>query len=235
MSAAADEFFVPWSPLIIRWNCVLLTSGETKCSNYLFGLLPAMATTPSPDGLKAFGAYRVMKATAGPVAFPLTVGVSEAPCTIAGVYITCVATDVVTLAPGITQTFGSGFAENDLTIQGSTPAPLFDWDGDGLQTADREGLMLSRYLMGFRGTAVTAGIPLTGNKTPETVNGEITNAVQQGWFNFIAPSTAPTGARESLLFSRCLRGLRGGALVGSIAQAVVAETETRCDGLRAIE
>jgi Leucine-rich repeat (LRR) protein len=87
-----------------------------------------------------------------------------------------------------------------------------DVNGDQRLTADVDGVLIMRYLHGFRGTALTAGLPLAGFRTtPETIISflESQNFDVRG---FTPPSSA-VSSRDGLAILRHLSGSDALAMV----------------------
>jgi hypothetical protein len=222
---------VDWTPSSIDWNCANQSNGDTLCSLVARGTKPSSVANPT----EAKGWYRIIKSRTIGTGLPLiTIPVTLKCANLPGTQIECRADNEVRLAPGVHPVYG-GPDSTLLTIYADNPSRLFDWDGDGQISYDREGVMMLRFLLGFRDARVTQGIPLAGGRTPDSVNQAVYMGFLNGWFDFITPGSPLTTMREGLLFERCLRGLRGSALTNGIRGANASTVGARCDALLAIE
>ncbi len=223
--------YVPWFPTYVNWFCGARASGNA-CTLFAYGEQVAAGT----DAPKAYFRYRVQKGRIAGAGLALSLNVAPMDCErVAPTHVQCVATDQVVLAPGVIRLPVSTGGNATLNIYTNIPGPLFDWDGDGRISADKEGLLLLRYLLGFNGTALTQGIPLTNGKTPASVSAAVAEGVSYGWFDFTGSGQAPTALREGTLFQRCVLGLRGTALTAGVSNVDAAAATARCIALVAIE
>lgn len=223
--------YVPWTPTIVNWFCSARATGNA-CTLFAYG----EQLSPGTGSLQGYAPYKVLKGRTAGAGLAIATGIAVINCDrIAPTHLQCTATDQVVLAPGIIPLTASTGGAATLNIYSSTPGPLFDWDGDGRISADKEGLLLLRFLMGFSGSALTQGVPLAAGKTPETVYAAIAAGVINGWFDFVAPGQVPSAVREGAMFERCLLGLRGTALTAGVRNVDATAATTRCNALVAIE
>lgn len=221
-----------WTPYTTDFYCSLQQGGDNLCSLVAFGVRPSAVTCP----VDAAGYYRILKGRNFGEGQPLMTAPVSLPCTcIPPSYLQCTAPDLVRLAPGITAVIDTTRSSTTLNIYGPTPGPLFDLDGDGALTAEKEGLMVLRYLMGFKQPAVTAGISFVNGRSAVAAYDQLRLGTWMGWFQFVNPTQYPVPTRDGLLFQRCLAGLRGTALVQGIAGADATVATSRCLQLVAIE
>ena len=83
-------------------------------------------------------------------------------------------------------------------------------------TASGDGVLLLRYLMGFRGTALTAGLTPGSRNTPEAIASFLGSAVQYDPLGR-APVGGPLATVEGLVLLRLMLGLPDAALLTGIA------------------
>ncbi len=103
----------------------------------------------------------------------------------------------------------------------------FDMNGDGLYTADVDGVILLRYLAGIRGAPLATGFSLTGDRT--TGSAIETYIASQ---NYDVRGTTPSDAkatRDGLVIGRFLRDLNANEMLSGtgIAMADTAAVYTR--------
>jgi len=113
-----------------------------------------------------------------------------------------------------------------------------DVDGNGVAgESARDGVLLARYLLGFRATALTSGLALSGTRnTPALVESFIGNASNYDVVGRAAP--APTALVDGLILVRLMLGVPDSALLGGItvpagaqfttATAIRGNINTRC-------
>jgi hypothetical protein len=88
-----------------------------------------------------------------------------------------------------------------------------DVNGDQQLTAGVDALLLTRYLLGFRGTSLTQGISLTGTRTtPEAIAGFIGTALAFDVFGR-NPAATPVATTDALVFLRMLLSVPNGSLL----------------------
>jgi hypothetical protein len=221
-----------WSPDAMDWYCATQSNNETLCSLIAEGPLPAGLSTP----ITATATYRVLKGRTLGSGVPLLTSKVTMSCQkLSSGTLRCGAPDEVKLASGVKIVFGVSPPTTVLNIYTDNPTVLFDWDGDGQITAERERVMLQRYLMGFRGDTVTASIPLAADKTSQSVNDAIAMGIRNEWFEFIAPGKPLRATQEGAIFNRCTRGLRGADLVSTVKTATAAAATAKCNAIMAIE
>lgn len=230
-SAVAVE--EPWSPTSILWYCDPQLSGEQWCTLSAFGPEPITIA----GAVTAKGQLKVLKGATPGVGPVLIAAPFVMTCTRYAPYVSCRADNAVKLASGIQAAISYAGNSTAINAYSGTPSVLFDWDGDGRVSADKEGLMLMRAVLGFKGTAITNGVPLSVGVTPSMVEAKIAQGVWNGWFSFRGTSTTlnvPT-LPDALIFERCARGVRGTALTAGIPQANNTDANTRCVSLMAVE
>ena len=221
----------PWTPTYVNWYCSARGDGN-YCTLFAYGEQLGVTTGP----LQAYAAYQVLKGRSAGYGLPLVKAIAVMNCDrIAPTHVQCIATDAVKLAPGVIPLTSSTGAMATLNIYLPTPGPLFDWDGDGRISSDKEGLLLLRYLLGFKGSALTGGLALATGKTPDSVYAEIAAGVANGWFEFATPGQPALALREGALFQRCLSGLRGAALAAGFGTVNATTATTRCNALVSLD
>jgi len=91
-----------------------------------------------------------------------------------------------------------------------------DINGDSAVTADKDAVLLSRYLLGFRGAGLIAGVPLgAGRADAAAVEAFIGSASQFDVFGRPAPTA--TVLQDSVVLNRLMLGLPDSALFTGIA------------------
>ncbi len=95
-------------------------------------------------------------------------------------------------------------------------------------TAAGDGVLLLRYLMGFRGSALTAGLTLGSRNTPEAIAAFLGSAVQYDPLGR-APASGPVATIEGLVLLRLMLGLPDAALLNGIAVPDAAQFKTGFD------
>lgn len=227
---AAWADVVSYYPEQVVWQCIPAPGGGTGCSLAVIGPLPA-GETPT----KLYAWVRVRRGPTYGVGVELANPLIEMTCSNAISVLYCTRPDVVVLGPGIEYVAGYDLRPDlNIYLPGAPPSPAFDWDGDGAITAQREGVMLIRYLLGLSAAAVSGGIPLTGARTPASVYEEIKTVAERGWFRF-ADAVDTTAHRDGMMFVRCLRGLSGTQLVAGVPSADPAKANKICAGLLATQ
>lgn len=124
---------------------------------------------------------------------------------------------------GLTSAFDIGLGFSVRLVRGGPwPAGFdglacdLDVDGDGLTTAAKDGVLLSRYLLGFRGASLTSGLSLTGTRnTPVLIEAFLGDA--RGYEVFGRPAQTPTAERDGLVMVRLMLGVPNSALLTGIA------------------
>lgn len=90
-----------------------------------------------------------------------------------------------------------------------------DVDGDGAMTVARDGALLLRYLMGFRGAALTGGLGLSDANAAQAIGDYVGSAVQFDVFG--RPSSAPLATTDGLVLLRLMLGMSDDALLSGVA------------------
>jgi hypothetical protein len=152
--------------------------------------------------------------------------------------LTCTSGSSIRVATlGCTETIGSG-SPTSRTWPLSCPVGCsLDINGDSALTADKDAVLLSRYLLGFRGAGLIANVPLgAGRPDAAAVEAFIGGATQFDVFG--RPVPAATVFEDSLVLTRLMLGLPDAALFTGIAvpagaahstpSAVRAAMNTRC-------
>ena len=100
---------------------------------------------------------------------------------------------------------------------GVTPVCDLDVNGDGVVTADKDAVLLLRDLLGFRGAALIAGVPLgSARADAQAVQDFIGTGAQFDLFG--RPSAAAaTALRDGLVLTRLMLGVADVGLLGGIA------------------
>jgi hypothetical protein len=221
--------YLPWTPSYVSWFCGARNGGNF-CTLYAYGEQLSAGTEP----LTAHGAYRILKGRTAGIGSILAQNIASMPCErVPPTHVQCIATDEVSLGVGVNPVVSVGTSQ--LNIYADQPGPLFDWDGDNRITADKEGLMLLRYLMGFNAQAVTRGVTLSPGKTSEDTYRAIKAGIDNGWFQFSVAVQPLLGTREGAALNRCLKGVRGAGLIAGLGLADESLATQRCNALTAIE
>jgi hypothetical protein len=117
----------------------------------------------------------------------------------------------------------------------SAVVPKLDVDNDGMANAATDGVLILRYLLGFRGTALTAGLPIPAGAERSAPAGIVAYLDQIVASLNIDGTGGARAASDGLLIYRYLAGKTGLTLFGS-APAPGASTETQMmtilDGLQ---
>lgn len=90
-----------------------------------------------------------------------------------------------------------------------------DVDGDGAMTVARDGALLLRYLMGFRGDALTAGLGVTDANAAQAIADYVGSAVQFDVFG--RSSSTPLATTDGLVLLRLMLGMADDVLMNGIA------------------
>ncbi len=213
----------------MNWICGARNGGNF-CTLYAYGEQLSAGTTPQT----AYAAYRILKGRTGGVGSTLAQNIASMPCErIAPRFLECIGTDVVSLGAGVTAVVTTGSTQ--LNIFSDVPGPLFDWDGDNRISADKEGLMLLRYLLGFNAQGVSAGIARSNGKSPDETYRSIAAGVDNGWFQFSFATQPLQASREGEALIRCLNGLRGAPMISGLGLIDVNAASTRCAAVTAME
>ena len=116
-------------------------------------------------------------------------------------------------------TFGGGF--NDAFVSRLTPdlrALLcnLDINGDSAVTPEKDGVLLLRYALGFRGATLIAGVPLgAARANAAAVETFIGSSAQYQVFG--QPSAPAKAMQDGLVLLRLMRGIGDSALLNGIA------------------
>ncbi len=213
----------------MNWSCGARNGGN-YCTLYAYGEALSADTTP----LTAYGAYRILKGRTVGVGSTLAQNIAAMPCVrVPPMHLQCVATDEVSLGAGITAVVAPGTTQ--LNIYSDVPGPLFDWDGDNRISADKEGLMLSRYLFGFNAQGVTAGMALTNGKSADEIYRSIAAGIDNGWFQFSNAAQPLQATREGEALIRCLNGMSAAPLIAGLGLTDTNAATARCSAVTAME
>jgi hypothetical protein len=216
---------IVWAPTTLDWSCATQTNGETLCSLIAQGVAPLGATAP----LEATASYRILKGRVLGAGQPLLTNVAKMPCVfVSAGNLRCEALNEVRLGADVSVVYGESPPSSLLTIYTTLPGPLFDWDGDGLLSAEREGLLLQRYLLGFRGNSLIENVQISRDRSAESVQTAIEAGLRNEWFVLAAPSVRPQTFDDAVIFTRCLRGARRTALTANTAATNAAVTDAKC-------
>ena len=212
-------------PTSADWFCPPTNTGETLCTLVADGLVPNGVATPN----KGTAFYRILKGRVLGVGQVLLTSQVDLKCFLpAPTLLRCYAENAIKLGLDVLPAYGVSPPTTTLAIYSQTPSILFDRDGDGRMTSDREGLLALRYLLGFRGASVIQGIPLSNGKTSLSVEQDIVTAQANGWLSF-SGNAAPLTQTDGILFERCLRGLSGTELVASLSANPIAAAANCAD------
>ena len=88
-------------------------------------------------------------------------------------------------------------------------------DGDGATTLARDGVLLLRYLMGFRDEALTAGLGITDANAAQAIADYVGTAAQYDVFGR-SPGT-PLATVDGLVLLRLMTGVADDALLNGVA------------------
>ncbi len=108
----------------------------------------------------------------------------------------------------------SGSLSWTLTAQTVSAACRIDVNGDRELSADVDGVILLRYLLGLRGNSLLAGYVLAGTRTNATAI-EAFLASQNLDVRELSPATMPNPMRDGLIIARHLRRVSGAPLVAA--------------------
>ena len=75
-------------------------------------------------------------------------------------------------------------------------------------------LLLARYLLGFRGAALTNGLTLAGPRNTATL---IENYLKDNEYSIVGPAGSASGAIDGLILMRMLQGVPDGVLLNGIS------------------
>ncbi len=89
-----------------------------------------------------------------------------------------------------------------------------DVDGDGAMTVERDGALLLRYLMGFRGDGLTAGLGISDANAAQAIADYAGSAVQFDVFG--RSSSAPLATADGLVLLRLMLGMPDDALLSGV-------------------
>jgi hypothetical protein len=98
----------------------------------------------------------------------------------------------------------------------------------GAQPSSGDGMLLLRYLMGFRGAALTAGLTLGSRNSPAAIASFLGSAVQYDPLGR-APIGGPAATVEGLVLLRLMLGFPDTALLSGIAVPEAAQFKTGFD------
>ena len=98
----------------------------------------------------------------------------------------------------------------------------------GAQPSSGDGMLLLRYLMGFRGAALTAGLTLGSRNSPAAIASFLGSAVQYDPLGR-APTGGPVATVEGIVLLRLMLGLPDAALLSGIAVPDAAQFKTGSD------
>lgn len=102
---------------------------------------------------------------------------------------------------------------SSLVLSGASVCDL-DLDADGSMTVARDGALLLRYLLGFRGTALVDGLGITDANAAQAIADYVGSAVQFDIFGRATP--APTATQDGLVLLRLMLGMPDDALLNGV-------------------
>jgi hypothetical protein len=109
-----------------------------------------------------------------------------------------------------------GGAAFDRFATSALPACSLDVNGDGATTADKDAVLLLRYLMGFRGDELVAGVPLgAARPNAQAVQNFIGSALQFDVFGRTVASV--TSLQDGLVLTRLMLGVGDDALLTALS------------------
>jgi len=161
-------------------------------------------TVSGPDAASFAGAGAINLSFVGPTNTPQNINLS---CTAGS------AVRVATLS--CNETIGSGSATARTWPLTCPVGCSLDINGDSVVTADKDAVLLNRYLLGFRGAGLIANVPLgAGRANAAAVEAFIGSATQ---FDVFARAVAaPTVFADSVVLTRLMLGLPDSALFTGI-------------------
>ena len=104
----------------------------------------------------------------------------------------------------------------NITSITTRPPPTLDVDGDGASTS-KDAVLLLRYLLGYRGSALVAGITLgAGRPDAASVETFLSGALTE--FDLLGRATpTPTAMQDGLILTRLMLGVPDTALLTGIS------------------
>ena len=107
-------------------------------------------------------------------------------------------------------------AAGNTTSITTRPPPTLDVDGDGVSTS-KDALLLLRYLLGYRGSALVAGVTLgAGRPDAASVETFLSGALTE--FDLLGRATpTPTAMQDGLILTRLMLGVPDTALLTGIS------------------
>ncbi len=103
---------------------------------------------------------------------------------------------------------------SSLQMSGAAVCDL-DMDGDGSMTVARDGVLLLRYLMGFRGSALTAGLGIADGTAAQAIADYVGSAAQYDVFGRSNP--APLATTDGLVLLRLMLGATDDVLLNGLS------------------
>ena len=102
-----------------------------------------------------------------------------------------------------------------------------DVDGDGLIKPETDGLLITRYLMGFRGDALLAGAISTSalRRSTSSIEGHLAAT------DFNIEGSSALGTTDGLILSRYLRGARNSTLAANVPTTTSLAAQLRIESL----
>ena len=200
VSSAADYDFVVTSDrnLVANFNC------DYRLSSYL-SAFPRVGGSAAPVSV-ATGSGCIW----APTSTATWVQVSGSSTAGSGAFAFSVAPNTTGFARAGTIEVGS----QNLLISQSAGCWL-DIDGDSLVTPEKDAVLLLRYLLGFRGDGLIAGISLGARDTASKIEDFIGSGSQFDVFGRIPP--APFAMIDGLILSRLMAGIPDAALLSGVS------------------
>lgn len=224
-----------WTPFSIDWICLpdQVVQGESLCSLEAIGYdLPASSPLASVSSPTTSTGYEVRRGSTFGEGITLVRSIATLDCVRNAPFMFCRSRNPeVRLSAGLYQAFNFGAPSKSLYIYSLQAGHSFDADGNPGVPQVSDALLVARYLLGFRGTALVQGITLGAGKTPASVAAHIQDGLDNGWFDFLE-ERPPTGLREMQMLTRCLQGMSGSRLIAGIAEATVPYAQRKCDELK---
>lgn len=127
----------------------------------------------------------------------------------------------------VAQSYDKPITLRNIRINSNSTCSL-DVNGDGATTADADGLLLSRYLLGFRGTALVGSTPLSAARpTPTAIEAYLGDASP---FDIVGRSVGgPTALIDGLILTRLMQGMPDTALLNGITVPVTTQFRNAAD------
>ena len=173
--------------------------------------------------------------TGGTYSIGCTAAFTSAAGTISNDQTVCVRqTSAATNSTAVTTTLAVGGVSGTFTSITSSVVCNLDIVGSGTRQAIPDGLLLLRYMLGFRGGGLTQGLSISA---PQRAVADIEAVLAESDYSATATAGRPTNV-DGLIFLRLLQGIADSALLNGIkvpagaafrdAAAIRANVNARC-------